>query len=72
MAAVSGDMGWKPCEVQWKVCIARLWNRLVNMNDNRLTKKVFNWDKQQNGPWVEDMRDMFCEYGVEDGKVRKS
>lgn len=70
MAAVSGDRGWEPCEVWWKVCTARLWNRLVNMNDDRLMKKVFNWDKQQNGPWIEDMRDMFCEYGVEDVFLR--
>ena len=66
IAATSGDMGWEPCEVRWKVCTARLWNRLVNMNDNRLTKKVFNWDKQQNGPWIEDIRDMLYEYGLEE------
>ncbi len=48
VAAVSGDMGWEPCEVQWKVCTAaRLQNRLLDMSDNRLTKKIFNWDKQQ-------------------------
>ena len=71
MAAASGDTGWEPCEVRWKICIARLWNRLIDMNDNRLTKKVFNWDIQQNGPWAEDMHDMLSEHGLEEVFLRQ-
>ena len=66
MAAVSGDVGWEPCEVRWKICTVRLWNRLISMNNDRLTKKIFNWDIQVKGPWTEDMRNMLCECGRED------
>ena len=39
--AVNGDMGWfMPQHRQW-LCIARMWCKLVNMDDTRLTKKVF-------------------------------
>ena len=42
--AIEGDMGWETCKVRWGVDIVRLWNRLVNMNCDRLTKRVFDWD----------------------------
>jgi hypothetical protein len=36
-----GDLGWYPLEIYRKIEGIRLWNRLVGMPDNRLTKKVF-------------------------------
>ncbi len=42
--AVSGDMGWDPCKVRWGIEMLRFWNRLVRMSDDRLVKRVFNWD----------------------------
>ena len=50
--AIQGDMGWEPMEIRQKGEVIRLWNRLVNMSESRLTKKVFNWDKAHNGPWT--------------------
>ena len=38
-------MGWETCEMRWHMEMLRLWNRLVDMNENRLTKKIFRWDK---------------------------
>lgn len=41
--AVEGDIGWKlPFERQW-LCIFRLWFRLINMDLNRLSSKIFRW-----------------------------
>ena len=41
-AGVCGDMGWlKPCYNRY-LCAFRLWNRLLSMEDFRLTKQVFN------------------------------
>lgn len=37
----------------------RLWNRLLNMDDNRLAKEIFKWGIQQNGPRIVNMCDMF-------------
>lgn len=48
----------------------RLWNRLLNMDDNRLAKKIFKCDIQQNGPWIVDMCDTFCKYGCEQAFLR--
>lgn len=38
--AILGDMGWEPCEGHWKICIAQLWARLTDMDENRLTRKI--------------------------------
>ena len=38
-----GDMGWLSLSVACKVETTRLWSRIMNMNDNRLTKQIFTW-----------------------------
>jgi len=42
-AAVTGDMGWLPPLVRRKLDLLRYWNRLVQMDNNRLTKEIFEW-----------------------------
>ena len=42
--AITGDMGWAPCEIKWKGSMIALWNRLIRMPENRVAKKVFNCD----------------------------
>ena len=39
---LQGDSGWVPPRVRRHLCMIRLWNKLVKMNDNRLTKFVFS------------------------------
>ena len=39
-----GDSGWIPTQYRRWRCILRYWNRLQLMDDNRLTKRVFNHD----------------------------
>ena len=42
--ALEGDMGWlEPRYRRW-LEIIRLWNRLISLPENRLTKKIFNND----------------------------
>ena len=43
--AVQGDMGWPSVSYKVKVAILRFWNRLVKMQNTRLTKKNFLTDK---------------------------
>ena len=62
--AINGDMGWTPCRIRRKVEMLRLWNRLVCMEDGRLTKHVFQWEKplasrRQN--WAYEIREIFRE-----------
>ena len=46
---------WVGIEIRQKGEEIRLWNRLINMPEGRLTKKVFNWDKAHNGPWMKEV-----------------
>ncbi len=41
----TGDMGWIDNFTRWKIDRIRLWNRLINTDNDRLLKKVFLWDK---------------------------
>ncbi len=43
----TGDMGWISNRGRWKINTLRLWNRLVALDDNRLTKKIFIWDRNE-------------------------
>ena len=62
--AVTGEMGWSMPKVRiWK-CIARAWCRMVNMDNDRINKKVFDWAKnnrQRN--WCFRVSDMFIKIG---------
>ena len=42
-----GDMGWGSNSSRWKLNILRFWNRMVGMDNSRLLKKVFLWDREQ-------------------------
>ena len=42
--ALYGDIGWHRLISHRKRDIVRYWTKLYNMNNNRLTKRVFNWD----------------------------
>ena len=52
--AAQGDMGWIPGTIRRKCDMIRLWNRFINMSDDRINKKVFLWSEVQNSPWARD------------------
>ena len=41
---IQGYMGWIPPSVRRQLNCLRLWNRFLNMNENRLTRRIFQWD----------------------------
>ena len=41
--ALTGDVGWLTPRLSRYICRIRLWNRLISMDDQRLTKKIFYW-----------------------------
>lgn len=54
--ALYGDTGWLPTSYHRWICIIRYWNRLISMNDSRLTKKVFIHDfNLKNNNWSSDV-----------------
>ena len=62
--AINGDMGWTPSDIRQKVAIIRLWNRLVAMEDNRLTKSIFKWDKNFNNSWSFCVKSLLDKLGM--------
>lgn len=57
--AIVGNMGWESCEVHWKICKALLWNWLFDIDESRLTRQIFNWDKQIIVCWSKDICTLF-------------
>ncbi len=45
--SILGNMGWTDSSVRCKFSITRYWKRLVNLDNDRLTKKVFILDTSQ-------------------------
>jgi hypothetical protein len=64
--AIQGDMGWTHSSVRRKINILRLWNSLIEMDANRLTKRVFTWDKSNfaNG-WAGEVKDIFRDLNMQ-------
>ena len=58
--ALSGEVGWLPSTERRWLNMFRLWNRLIRMEDSRLTKKVFYWDYSMQGVWCSQI-DSLCE-----------
>ena len=49
-------MGWEPPILRHNCDILRLWNRFIKMPEQRVTKKIFNWDITNMHPWAEEVR----------------
>ncbi len=42
--ALRGEMGWHSIRLtRWLLNMLKYWNRLINLDDNRLSKKIFNF-----------------------------
>ena len=68
LLAISGDMGWTLSLHRRWVNMLRLWNRLVSMDNNRLTKKIFLYDLNlnRNNSWCSEIRTIFDKIGLLD------
>ncbi len=42
---IQGDFGWLDCKSRWVIESARLFNRFIKMDNERLNKKMFLYDK---------------------------
>ena len=61
LVMLQGDMAWVSPKTRRACDIIRLWCRLVNMPDTRITKKVFMWDKGQRSrcTWYYKVKQLF-------------
>ena len=59
--ALSGGIGWLPCRYRRYNSIIRKWDRLIQVNNERLTKKVFlhDYDQNSNNYWSNDVENRF-------------
>ena len=63
-----GDAGWVKCSTRHKIAIIRLWNRLVTLDPDRITFKIFLWDLNfhaQRGSWTHGVHEIFKEINTE-------
>ena len=64
--AVSGDMAWLTPKSRRHLEIVRFWLRLTAMDNSRLTKKVYLWDKAcTKGSWTKDVNHILKESNLE-------
>lgn len=48
LLAVQGESGWLSSKCRHEMIMLRLWNRLMYMENGRIAKRVFLWDRVQN------------------------
>ena len=70
--AINGDMAWVPSESRRKINMIRYWNRMVQMDNNRLTKKVFLYEVLKKGKWAKYLEKIFDELGETNAFVDQS
>ncbi len=59
LLALEGDMGWNSCQIRQLINMIRLWNRMINMDENRLTKRVCKWDYIICKNWCFEVKEIF-------------
>lgn len=63
---MQGDLGWISSNARRKCNIVRYWNRLVSMNDARLTKQIFLWDHElSRNNWSSDVKAVFEQLDID-------
>ena len=63
--AVHGDMGWEFTSVRRKTEMLRMWNRFISFSDDRLTKRIFQWDYLLcSHNWCTELKTIFDEVGL--------
>ncbi len=65
--ALNGDMGWSSTNLLRHIKMTKYWNRLINMNDDRLIKRLFLYDKSQcKNNWSSDFKSLCNVAGMSD------
>ena len=66
LPALTGDMGCSSSSTRRKVNICRFYNILHNMENNRITKFIFEWDKNldTSKTWSSEIRSILAEINL--------
>ena len=66
-AVLHGDTGWLTDTYQRYLAILRFWNRLIGMPYDRVIKKIFNWDYDNDGnSWCGDVKTILSSLDMSD------
>ncbi len=65
LSALEGDVGWTACHIHRHLEMFKMWNRLINMNDAQLTKRIFNYDYVYGNSWCKEIKDLFSKVDEE-------
>ena len=64
-----GDMGWSSSRTRHNSLILHYWNRLCKLDVSRLTRRVFDWDRQysyRRGTWTYHVRHLLYSIDCEE------
>ncbi|CAG2247352.1 HARBI1 [Mytilus edulis] len=65
--AINGDVGWLPSKERRWCNMVRYWNRLMDMDNSRLCKRVFLWDYElSTNNWSTSVRTIMSLVGMDD------
>ena len=56
LIAIAGISGWTPGVVRKGIETLRFYNHLIELDSNRLCRKVYEMDKRFNGAWSENVK----------------
>ncbi len=64
---IQGDFGWLDCRSRWIIETARLYNRFIKMDNSRINKRVFLYDKALcRGNWSAGFKSILTDIDLED------
>ena len=63
VTVLEGDIGWEPSMVCRDISCVRLYNQLVRLPSDSLTKYVLEYDCYMNGEWVTNIRNILKSCG---------
>ena len=72
-AAVEGDMGWYPNSMNQTLIVLRYWSRLLLLENERFTKKIFNYDYKfaKKGNWCSFVKKTLSSLEMENIYINK-
>ena len=74
LLALEGDTGWVNSTIRRHTEMVRFWNRVLGMDSNRLTRKIFEYDyarAHNHNNWSYELKQIFTKYGHANTFVRK-
>ena len=74
ISGMQGDFGWLTPKFRRYKCLFNYWNRLVRMEEGRVTKHIFDYDYNIcniSNNWCSDLKKLCCELNVLDSFENK-